>query len=127
MKNFNRRSYSGFTLLEVIIAMAILAIAMSAIISAVSRNVNNVNYLQDKTLAHWVAMNKVAEIQVSKEWPQVGLKKGTAPMANHEWYWEVAVANTEDKDVKRIDVKVFAEQGKKESLALIVAYVPRVK
>lgn len=124
---YSRRALGGFTLLEVMIALAVLAIALSAIITGVSRHANNATYLRDRTFAHWVAMNKITEAQIVKEWPAVGESKGTASMADREWYWDVAVSSSGDADVRRVDVKVYAEQAKKSPLAVIVGYAGRIR
>lgn len=125
--NKSRRCWGGFTLLEVMIALAVLAIALSAIITGVSRYANNAAYLRDRTFAHWVAMNKIAEAQIAKEWPPIGDTKGTTVMADGEWSWEVNVTKTEDADVRRMDVKVYEGEGKKNPLAVMVAYAGRLR
>jgi len=119
-----RRSV-GFTLIEILVALAVIAIAVTAVVAAVSSNVSNAAYIQDRTLAHWVAMNKVAELQVSKDWPSAGTQRGDSLMANQEWSWETKVSTTEDPDVNRIDVKVYANNHQKQALASLVAYVGR--
>ena len=59
----------GFTLLEVMVALAVIAFALAAAVSAVSGNTRNAAGLQQRTYAHWVAMNKMAELQISQQWP----------------------------------------------------------
>ena len=115
----------GFTLVEILVALAIMAIAVAAVVAAVSGNVSNAAYLRDRTLAHWVAMNKVAELQVNGEWPSPGTQHGKSLMAAQEWSWEVTVSTTDDADVRRLDVDVYADKDHKDSLASMVAYVGR--
>lgn len=84
-----RRAH-GFTLIEVMVALVVIAFAMGAIIKAVSSNISNAAYLQERTLAHWVAMNKMAEMDVFDSWPTSGsTEDGEALMAGHEWHWMV--------------------------------------
>jgi len=116
---------AGFTLIEILVALAILAIAVSAVVAAVSGHVSNAAYLQDRTLAHWVAMNKVAELQVAKGWPAPGTQSGESLMASREWSWQVNVSTTADADVLRLDVDVFANKEQKQPLSALVAYVGR--
>ena len=115
----------GFTLIEILVALAVIAIAVAAVVAAVSGNVSNAAYLQDRTLAHWVAMNKIAEVQVAKNWPAAGTQHGESLMASQQWSWQVKVSTTDDPDVRRVDVDVFANQNQKEPLSAIVAYVGR--
>jgi len=115
----------GFTLLEILVALAVVAIALSAIVSEVSNNVKNAARLRDKTLAHWVAMNKVTEWQTSGDWPSPGVTEGDALMAEYEWHWSLTVSTTEDEDVRRMDVEVRADQDAKNPDASIIAYIGR--
>lgn len=113
----------GFTLLEVMVALVIIALAMIAVIRAVGDNAGNAAYLRERTLAHWVAMNKVFEFQLSDEWPGAGRRTGTELMAESEWFWEAQISNTEDPDVRRMDMRVYRQDGDDSALALIVAYL----
>jgi general secretion pathway protein I len=116
---------AGFTLVEILVALAVLAIAVAAVVTAVSANVSNAAYLRDRTLAHWVAMNKIAEMQVSGDWPSAGTKHGDSLMAAQEWSWQITVSTTDDADVRRLDVDVYADKDHKNALANMVAYLGR--
>ena len=120
-----RQRAAGFTLVEILVALAILAIAVAAVVTAVSANVSNAGYLRDRTLAHWVAMNKVTELQVGGTWPAPGTQQGESLMADQEWSWQVTVSTTDDADVRRLDVNVYADKAHKDSRATMVAYVGR--
>ena len=116
---------AGFTLIEILVALAVIAIAVAAVVAAVSGNVKNEAYIQDRTLAHWVAMNKVAELQVTKAWPAPVTQHGESLLASQEWSWQTKVSTTDDADVLRLDVDVYADKDQKESLATMVAYLSR--
>ena len=96
----------GFTLLEVLVALAVLALTMGAIISAAARYTNNQGYLRDRTLALWAARNVLAEQQLEYAWPRVGELKGTLEMGQREWRWVATVTQTEEKELRRLDVRV---------------------
>ncbi len=116
----------GFTLLEVMVALAVLAIALAALIKGVAANSANAAYLRDKTLAHWVGMNVVAEQRLMGEWSDKGTKRGEEEMGNHIWYWSSAVSETFDEDVRRLDVEVRGRDERDESpLVTLVAFLPR--
>jgi general secretion pathway protein I len=115
----------GFTLLEIMIALAVLAMGMAAIMMSASQTSNNLAYMKDKTLAHWVAMNKLTELQLDKNWPGVGVKTGDYEMANRDWHWEVKVSDTEDKDVRRVDLDVYSGRDTDQSLAYVMGYLGR--
>ena len=103
------------------VALAILAIAMAAVINGVSAHTNNAAYLRDRTLAHWVAMNRAVEVQVGDQWPSTGVTKGRAEMADRNRRWETKVITTGDAGVRRVDIDVRAEGGE-EPLASVIAY-----
>ena len=120
----NRKAAKGFTLLEVLIALSVLAIALGAIIQSVAATTNNVGYLRDRTLAHWVAMNKVTELQVgTNDWPALGNTDGTYELANYEWYWKVSVVEAGIKDVRRLEVEVRRDRDGKQALSSLIALV----
>lgn len=119
------KKISGFTLLEILVALAVVAIALGAVVSEVSNDVKNAARLRDKTLAHWVAMNKVTEWHSSGDWPSPGINQGDALMAEHEWRWSIKTSTTEDEDVRRMDVEVRADQNAENPDATIIAYIGR--
>lgn len=98
---------AGFTLLEVLIALAVLALSMSAAIKAVADYTNNQSYLRDRTFALWVARNVLVEFQVGNEWPDVGERKGTKEMGDREWRWLAITSQTDEEDLRRLDVEVY--------------------
>ncbi len=114
----------GFTLLEVLVALAILAIALSAAIKVSTENVENASYLRDRTLAHWVAMNILTEIQIKAVWPSLGKKTGTTMMAEREWFWIMNTSDTVDKELRRVEIKVFYKKDDENALSLLVGFIP---
>lgn len=97
---------AGFTLLEVLVALGVLALTMAAVIKAVGSYTGNQVYLRDRTLAVWVARNVLAEQQLEAAWPGVGELKGTADMGRREWRWLATVTQTEEAELRRLDVEV---------------------
>ena len=112
----------GFTLLEVLVAMAILALALGAIIRAGGESAANVSYLRDKTLAAWVAENQIVERLLQADWPPVASTSGEEEMAGRDWHWEIEVSETSDKDLRRIDVSVALEQPDAEPIVRLTAF-----
>ena len=120
------RRKKGFTLLEVLVALAVLAIALASLIKGVGGNAANEAYLRDKTLAQWVAMNVVGELQLAEKWPDKGKKQGSEAMGGHEWFWRYEISETLDEDVRRLDVRVRSSNDTDSSpLASVVAFLPK--
>ena len=114
----------GFTLLEVMVALAVLAIVMGALIKVTDSYAFNAGYLQEKTLAQWIAENKAVEYQLMQEFPAVGSKSGETEMARVDWQWRVKVSNTEDKRLRRLDISVALKQGDLDTpITTLVAFV----
>jgi general secretion pathway protein I len=116
----------GFTLLEVMVALAVLAIALAAMIKGVSDNANNAAYLRDKTFAQWVGMNVVNEQRLAGDWSDKSLQRGEEEMGQHTWYWSYKLSETFDEDVRRLEVEVRGSEARDTSpLVTLVAFVPR--
>ena len=114
----------GFTLLEVLVALAVLAITMGALIKVTDSYAFNAGYLQEKTLAQWIAENKAVEYQLMNEFPPVGSKEGETEMVTVDWQWRVKVSNTDDKRLRRLDISVALKQGDLDyPITTLVAFV----
>lgn len=106
---------AGFTLLEVLVALAVLAIAMGAIISAATQSINTVALLREQTFAGWVALNQIQALQLEPEpWPEQGVRAGKAELANRAWRWEARFYSTADPDLRRLELTVRADESGQE-------------
>ena len=112
----------GFTLIEVIIAIAIIAIALISLIEATSIYVRNTTILYDKVVSHWVASNILNELLLKNSFPNKIEKQGEEIMVGQKWPWKVKVKDTLDKKFRSIEVKVFKNEAK-NSLSTLVSYV----
>ena len=97
---------TGFTLIEVLVAVFVLGFALAAIISSTGRYAANAQILREKTLALWVAHNRLTEIGLQPAWPAIGKSDGDEKLADIEWRWDVTVSETPDPRVRRVDITV---------------------
>jgi general secretion pathway protein I len=104
--NAVRRSRGGFTLIEVLVALAIVAIGMAALMTALTSSASTTSYMRDKTLAEWVALNQIEAVRLKLQRPQKGEKDGEAEMAGRKWKWHQEIMETEVKGILRVDVSV---------------------
>jgi len=125
--NIPLKSHKGFTLIEVIVALAIIATAMAAVMMTVSANVHNATGLKERTFAHWVAMNKMNElmIQNDKEWPAIKKTTGSVMMAKNEWFWEQEVEKTEVETVRRVYIRVRVNEDDEFPTTTLVGFVSK--
>lgn len=115
----SRRPQHGFTLLEVLIAMAVISVALTAIIKTSSNTTANTAYLKQKTLAHWVAMNRMEELRAENGWPSRGTEKDTVEMMGQEWEWVQETTETVDPNLRRVEVSVILADFGDEDFPLV--------
>lgn len=109
----------GFTLIEVLVAVAVLALSLGVFVSGASRYADHARYLQDKSLALWVARNRLVEYRIAEHWPDTGTGEGRADMGGREWHWRSETETTPDPAVRRTEIRVFRiVDGKTETEAI---------
>jgi len=120
----SRRRCNGFTLLEVLVAMTVLALTLGAIIKAAGDYTANQAHLSDRTLATWVARNVLVGQQLENAWPRVGELKDSVEMGGREWRWLAIVSQTEEQELRRLDVEVRPfEDADAEPLAVLSGFL----
>lgn len=111
----------AFTLLEVLVALAVLTMGLGTVIKVAGTQASQLGYLKDKTVALWVANNKINEVQLDK-WPSTGTSTGHELMAGQDWDWKLKVSNTQDKDLRRLDIEVNHANEKGEPVVRFIAF-----
>jgi general secretion pathway protein I len=97
----------GFTLIEVLAALVIVALGMLGVIQAVTQTARNGTYLREKTLAHWIAMNVITEQRLQPGPPRVTDETSDdVEFAGQRWRWTMKVTQTEVDSLRRMDVAV---------------------
>lgn len=115
-----RRNSCGLTLIEVLIALAIVAIAMTAVIKATSQTIRSTTYLQNKTIAMWVSSQVINEARVGVlrlPFAPDKLKQHTK-MLGQDWYWQAQQEATPNKRIAKITVQVFARENDNDEASL---------
>jgi general secretion pathway protein I len=100
------RSARGFTLIEVLVALAIVAIGMAAVLETLTSSANTTVFLQDKTFAGWVALNRLETARLSGTVPQAGTSSDTLSYAGQSWAWQQKVTTTQIPGMVQIEVDV---------------------
>ena len=113
----------GFTLVEVLVALAIISIALMAALRVAGAGANSVGELRSRLLAGWVAENLLAESRARGDWPAPGITRGTQRQGGIEFAWSEEVMTTPNVAFRRIDVRVFAAPEERRALAHLVGFM----
>jgi general secretion pathway protein I len=118
------RQAHGFTLIEVLIALAIVAIAVTAVIKATSQNIRSTGYLQQKTIAMWIGQDVIhkAQVQLVNLSDDSGDQKDSTTMLNQTFYWQGSEQQTPNKNIYKLIVKVFPTQDDESPLVTLTGY-----
>lgn len=114
----------GFTLLETLVALAIVAIALVSALRAMGATAQSTAALREHTLASWIAQNRLAMHRASAAWPAIGEYSGEAEQARVKMRWEEKVSGTPNALFRRIDVRVLDARGER-TLATLSGFAVR--
>lgn len=112
------RARRGFTLIEVLVALAVIALALLGLTRTATMQVRDFDALRERTLAGWVAANVLAETRLATALPATGRSDGHAEFAARSWRWTRDVRATPDPQIRRIDIQVFAGSARELSASL---------
>jgi general secretion pathway protein I len=113
----------GFTLIEILVALAIVAVALAAGMRAVAQSSDAATLLKDRTLALWVAQNRLAAAQLANPWPPLGLREGEAQQARTRFVWRETVDGTPNPGFRKIEITVADPATPDYVLARLVGYL----
>jgi general secretion pathway protein I len=104
----NHAAHGGFTLVEVLVALVIVAFGVGAVLSALSSSAGNIAAMREKTLAQWVALNRIADVRLALQPPMTGTVEGDLrSFGNGDWHWQqVVTAVDQIPGLLQITVKV---------------------
>ncbi len=122
----SRKKFKGFTLIEVLLALAIVAIALTALLRAISQDVTHADRIKEKSISHWVAMQGITALQLglinaplNQDISQV------TTLFGQRWYWRAKLTQTKVKKMQQISIMVSNKQAGPFSSPLIgYRYVP---
>jgi general secretion pathway protein I len=96
----------GFTLLEAMVALVIVALGMMAVNGQLNRYVVAASFVEEKTLASWIATNEITALSVGATWPDLGKRDEDVEFAARKWRCHIVVSETDVQNLHRVDVSV---------------------
>lgn len=117
------RRNGGFTLLEVMVSLAVVSIGLMAVFNGIIQMAYSTATLRERALADWIAMNQISEIRLSGEFPEVGSFNDTVEFANQEWRWEGRISETGVENLRRIDMAVAREERPDDTITIVTGFV----
>jgi general secretion pathway protein I len=106
------RHTRGFTLVEVLVALMVVAIGLAALMVAVSGTARSSAYLRDKTLAQWIALNRLTEVRLNMTKFGQNTDKGELVFAGRTWHYDTRYFDTSIATMKRVVVRVYEGNSK---------------
>ena len=116
---------SGFTLVEVLIALAIAAIALAAVSRAGALSSTTAAEVRLRALAGFVAENRLGELEARRAWPPVGLSEGAERQAGIDFPWRIEVFATQHPLLRRVEVQVLDPADRAHVLRTLVGVLAR--
>ncbi|HYW75204.1 MAG TPA: type II secretion system minor pseudopilin GspI [Gammaproteobacteria bacterium] len=117
------RTESGFTLIEVVIALAIIAIGLTAVVAIAARSGRVDASLQQRTFAAWVATNRMTRLRTDSHWPDLGTQDGKVKLADQKWHWKATVKKTQDPDLRRVTIDVSTADKPDDSVTELIGFI----
>ncbi len=115
----------GFTLIEVLVALTILAVALTAAMRAMGSMIEAGGALQQRMLAGWSADNQLVALRLTKAWPEPGTRGAPCPQGGIALYCEQTVAPTPNPAFRRVEIAVYpSAEDRSVRLAWLVTIVP---
>ncbi len=115
----------AFTLIEVLVALVVIAIGLLAVLSVAARSVRVGEYLQDRVFGSWVAQNEITRLRLTPKWPAVGESNGEVLFASRKWNWQAKIEGTPDPDLRRVTVSIALAANPKQTVTRLIGFIAR--
>ena len=120
-----RHSRRGFTLLETLVALAIMTIALTAAFRAMGVAAQTSGDLREHLIGNWVAENRFAELRATQAWPEPGTQEGDATQAGQTYHWRQETVSTANSMVRRINLSVYGPGSGEHAITRLSGFVAR--
>lgn len=117
-----RNRQNGFTLLEVMVALVIVALAFSAVAASMSQMIDAASTMRERTYASWIGLNKITEMRLANAVPEVSETSGEVDYAGTTWAWRAVVSETGVENLFRVDVTV-SHAGSEDAIRMVTGFI----
>ena len=117
---------NGFTLVEVMVALIIVAVSISALLVRMMANLDSTSYLRDTTVAHWVALNQLELLYIENQLTNKLIESrlsGSENMLTREWFWTIEPQKTTDPGARQVEISVHSEENDESALVTITGLI----
>jgi general secretion pathway protein I len=118
----SRAAAGGFTLIEILVALFVLAIALVATARSLGAATDTTAALRDRALARWVAEDQLTNLELQRAWPALDVKEGDAEMGGRAFRWSQETTPTPVARMRRVEVSVFLP-GTKSALVRVSGFL----
>lgn len=119
------KTSKGFTLIEMLLALAVFAYAASSILSVLGQSARNLSDIEQMTFASWVVNDRLVELQVDSQWPPKDKDKGEREMAGQKWFWQQKVEKTQDTNLRSITVFVSSDKEATQPIYSLTTFISK--
>nr|WP_282563832.1 type II secretion system minor pseudopilin GspI [Providencia alcalifaciens] len=113
----------GMTLLEVMVALVVFALAGIALMKTTAQQVRGISWMEDKILASWLADNQMVQLHLDKVWSDKNWNEKTVYFAGKEWYLRWRGESNETVQQSALDVEVWHNKEDKSAVISLRSYV----
>ena len=115
----------GFTLLEILVALAIAVVGISAIVKSAGGAIDTLQSSENRILGSWVAGNRLAELRLSRYWSAATTRDLSEKYGGRDWYYREKISTTSDPDLLRVDLTVYTDSEHEYFGARLFGYISR--
>lgn len=117
---------NGFTLIEVLVALVVVAVGLLALVSTSAHYTRQSAELRDRVHANWVAADRLAEFRLEAGFPETGTERGETTLGGQRWHWRAVVTPAPgEADLRRIDVVVAKAASPDDTVTVLTGFIGR--
>jgi general secretion pathway protein I len=113
----------GFTLIEVLVALAVIAIGLLAVLAVAARGTHVSAELQQRNFAGWIAQNELARLRLNPKWPDLGKANDEVDFAHQKWRWDAEIKKTQAPNLRRVTITVALADQPDEAVTRVVGFI----